>query len=439
MKARELEKWGEAFDHARQAVVEQSTAEARLIEIEGIGSVPYTPYLLLGLAAHHRADCKITTQAYVGAVAQRIAPVLAPADFALLREGREACADAGDAAQLAAADAVADALVAQSHTRALRDGDLRTHWDSDPRWQATFEEATRGLEFGHNLLVLSAQGTGATEDLQSATAVALRSNAQFREIDKLVGDAAVRNANTAISTAWDRSDDVDTMRREAAASWSANPDLAADTESAVGLLEEAEAALGQALGRRRTSQALLAARLAADAEASLRTVLRSAESLDSGSPRRNTETATTTPALAGESSRPPERAGDSPAAEPEKGATRQPGSESTTASPGDSLDAARVSGAAQPSTQLRAAATTYFRGDYQGTLDLLQGFSDTAEARIQAHLLRAAADFALSRLERSEQRLQEARAEIGSLLELDPSFRPPADYFSPAFLQLFER
>jgi hypothetical protein len=87
-----------------------------------------------------------------------------------------------------------------------------------------------------------------------------------------------------------------------------------------------------------------------------------------------------------------------------------------------------------------AAARGYFEGRYE---DVIAGLKDSREepgpAGVQAHLLRAAARFALyARGGRQDETLRRAVTDdVQAVRRLDPTFEPDAAAFSPAFRELF--
>jgi tetratricopeptide (TPR) repeat protein len=95
---------------------------------------------------------------------------------------------------------------------------------------------------------------------------------------------------------------------------------------------------------------------------------------------------------------------------------------------------------AHPPAELVAAARAYFEGRYE---DVIAGLPDAREepgpAAVQAHLLRAAARFALyARGGRQDETLHRAlRDDVQAVRRLDPTFEPDAAAFSPAFRELF--
>lgn len=93
-----------------------------------------------------------------------------------------------------------------------------------------------------------------------------------------------------------------------------------------------------------------------------------------------------------------------------------------------------------PPSALRRAAASFFRGDDDSTLSLLEGasFSDP-RAVLQAGLLRAASLYRrfLVGGEADDQLLRAARGEVARCKGVDPSFEPDARYFSPTFVALY--
>ncbi len=102
---------------------------------------------------------------------------------------------------------------------------------------------------------------------------------------------------------------------------------------------------------------------------------------------------------------------------------------------------ARLQGAAAPPPEeLLSAADAFFAGDYDRTLELLDGarFRDNRSVA-HAHLLAAAARFALAAGagDREEALLDEARRDVEACYRADPALRPAAEAFSPRFVEFF--
>lgn len=90
---------------------------------------------------------------------------------------------------------------------------------------------------------------------------------------------------------------------------------------------------------------------------------------------------------------------------------------------------------------LENGAALYMRGDYQQSVAALSAeLPATGPLRLQAHLFRAAAKYALfvRSGEKEQALLAEARADIQRCHEIDPGFRPDARVFSPRFVALYE-
>lgn len=103
----------------------------------------------------------------------------------------------------------------------------------------------------------------------------------------------------------------------------------------------------------------------------------------------------------------------------------------------------RLQGAiAAPPAPLRAAAESFLAGDYRSALDALEGEEFASRrAAAHAHLLRAAALFGLFHVGGRDrlELLEQARQQVLSCRQLDPSRVPPSSLFSPRFVRFFEQ
>lgn len=93
-----------------------------------------------------------------------------------------------------------------------------------------------------------------------------------------------------------------------------------------------------------------------------------------------------------------------------------------------------------PNAGLLEAAAALFSGSYQQVLDrLAESPPDDPYSRAHAHLLAAAAEFALylASGEREGQRLDSAREHVLEVRRSLPDLEPPERYFSPRFLDFF--
>jgi hypothetical protein len=99
--------------------------------------------------------------------------------------------------------------------------------------------------------------------------------------------------------------------------------------------------------------------------------------------------------------------------------------------------AERPSKPAAPAALL-SAAKAFFAGRYKDVMSILHGSEmKHQEARLQAHLLRAASSYSLYQLdgERKRAYLSAASRDVRSCKKLNPRFRPDARAFSPRFLR----
>lgn len=98
------------------------------------------------------------------------------------------------------------------------------------------------------------------------------------------------------------------------------------------------------------------------------------------------------------------------------------------------------SSAAEVPEPLRRAASDFLQAKYEIVVDELQPYYITGERQqAAAHLLRAAAEFALYCLGgRSDgDALNQVRRDIGQCRDIDPAVEPNARFFSPEFISLF--